>query len=592
MGLLLQYVLRYRSILTVLLLFAALSQIFSLAGPIIIQYQTDNILNKLSTLSATDFWNIVLITSLVTVIVALFARVFASVQQFYSSKLTELVAADIYTDGIQKSLNLSFAEFEDQRSGETLGIINKLRDDTKKLISLSVSTIYGAVIGIIFVSIYAFFIHWSIAVMFLTVIPLLSWLSLNLSLRIKAIQRDIVAMTTEMAGAATESLRNIELVKSLGLIEQENDRLAKTTQNIVHLELEKIRRVRTLTFIQGTTVQLLRTGVVVLLFFLAFHRDITIGQFFSIQFFTFFIFNPLYELGNVINTYRETEVSLENFKKILAKPNEANGQTGQEIDTLERIVFQNVGFSHPSNAGVYSIKDISIDFEKGKSVALVGPSGAGKTTLIKLLVGLYRPNTGAIQYNSFDQSDINMESLRQKVGMVTQESYLFAGSIRENLLFVKPEATEEQMHRVLLDAQCASILERAGKGLDTTIGEQGLKLSGGERQRLSIARALLRDPNILIFDEATSSLDSITEKEIMNTIRDLSSNKDRLSISIAHRLSTIMHVDRIIVLENGSIVEQGTHTQLLNEMGLYYALWRQQTGEINSLLEAKKASKK
>lgn len=564
-----------------LLLVAALSQIFSLTTPVLFQYQTDNILSKISTLSAQDFWYLTLITSLIGIVLALFARIFASIQQFYTSKITEQVAADIYTDGIQKSLRLSFVEFEDQRSGQTLGVINKLREDVKKLISSSISVVYGAVIGIVFVSIYSFFIHWSIALMFLVTIPLLSILSLVLSTRIKKIQKDIVVLSTELSGSATESLRNIELVKSLGLVDQENKRLDETTKQIVHLELEKIRRVRNLTFIQGTTVQFLRTVVVVLLFYLVFHGDITLGQLFSTQFFTFFIFSPLYELGNVINTYRETQVSLENFDAILKKADEPNSETGKNIEAVSHIKFDNVEFSHPSNASVYSLQNIHLNMKAGQSFALVGPSGAGKTTLIKLLVGLYRPIKGKIEYDGIDQSTINMQSLRQKMGIVSQESYLFAGTIRENLLFVQPHATEQDMLRVLKEAQCDSILARANNGLDTTIGEQGLKLSGGERQRLSIARALLRDPDVLIFDEATSSLDSLTEQEITKTIKQLSRSKDRITVSIAHRLSTIMHVDQILVMENGKISETGTHEQLLAAKGLYYALWRQQIGERN-----------
>jgi ATP-binding cassette, subfamily B, bacterial len=579
MKLLLDYIKKYKGMLWILLVFAALSQIFSLSGPILFQYQTDNILNKLGTLSSGDFWSLTLWTSLIGIGLALVARVASSIQQFYTSKLTEKVAARMYQDGIEKSLRLSFVEFEDQRSGQTLGVINKLRDDSKKLISSSIAVVYTTIIGITFAIIYTSFIHWSVAVMFAVVIPLLSVLSFALSKQIKAIQKTIVMESTELAGAATESLRNIELVKSLGLVDQENKRIDATTNRIVELELEKIRRVRALTFVQGTTVQFLRTAVVILLFFLAYHRDITIGQFFSIQFFTFFIFNPLYELGTVINTYRETQVSLENFSAIMAKEDEPNDIGGTQIEEIKQIEFKGVDFSHPSNATVYSIKDINLTMIAGKSVALVGPSGAGKTTLIKMLVGLYRPNKGTISYNGIDQSKVEIQSLRQKMGIVSQESYLFAGTIRDNLKFVKPDATEDQMMQVLNEAQCQNILKRAGNGLDTTIGEQGLKLSGGERQRLSIARSLLRDPDILIFDEATSSLDSITEQEITKTIKSLSKSKQRITVSIAHRLSTIMHVDTIVVLENGSVSETGTHEELLKNKGLYFAMWRQQVGK-------------
>jgi ATP-binding cassette subfamily B protein len=199
--------------------------------------------------------------------------------------------------------------------------------------------------------------------------------------------------------------------------------------------------------------------------------------------------------------------------------------------------------------------------------------------MMKLLVGLYRPNEGAIYYNGIDENSINFEDLRNQIGFVTQDTQLFSGTIKENLLFVNPPATEDDLTDALNKASCQNLLARAEKGLDTVIGEGGLKLSGGEKQRLSIARALLRKPRLLMFDEATSALDSITEEEITKTIRQVSSLNDQITILIAHRLSTIMHADRIYVLEKGVIVETGNHNELLEEKGLYYAMWRQQIGE-------------
>ncbi len=215
----------------------------------------------------------------------------------------------------------------------------------------------------------------------------------------------------------------------------------------------------------------------------------------------------------------------------------------------------------------------------GETIAFVGPSGSGKTTLVKLLVGLYHPNKGHIYYNGHDEVNINYEELRHQMGLVTQDPQLFSGTIKENLLFVNPSASDEDISRVLSQASCNNLLARAEKGLDTVIGEGGLKLSGGERQRISIARALLRQPRLMIFDEATSALDSLTEEEISHTIRDITSRREHMTIMIAHRLSTIMHADRIFVLEKGNIVETGNHSSLIAEKGLYYAMWRQQIGE-------------
>ena len=257
----------------------------------------------------------------------------------------------------------------------------------------------------------------------------------------------------------------------------------------------------------------------------------------------------------------------------------------KHLGTIDQLEFARVGFKHHT-ATQHAINDISFTVKTGETIAFVGPSGSGKTTMMKLLVGLYRPQTGKILYNGIDENNINFDDLRNQIGFVTQDTQLFSGTIKENLMFVNPAAPEEDLYDVLNKASCQNLLTRAEKGLDTMIGEGGLKLSGGEKQRLSIARALLRKPKLLIFDEATSSLDSLTEEEITATMRDVSATGDQITILIAHRLSTIMHADRIYVLEKGDIVETGNHEKLLEEKGLYYAMWRQQIGERKKLTAA------
>jgi ATP-binding cassette subfamily B protein len=433
-------------------------------------------------------------------------------------------------------------------------------------------------VGIVFVTVYAFTVHWIIAPVYFLTVPLLGWLSSTLSRRIKTVQKVIVAETTALAGATTESLRNIELVKSLGLAQQEVGRLNATTQKILKLELKKVRYLRSLSFVQGTAVNALRTSILFLMLYLIFTQQITVGQFFSLWIYSFFIFGPLQEMGTVINQYRETEVSLQNFQQILDTPREPRPERPVRVGPLEELAFENVSFTHHS-ATHPAVRDISFRLQRGGTLAFVGPSGAGKTTLVKLLVGLYRPQAGRILFNGVDSLEADMEGLRERIGFVTQDTQLFSGTIRENLLFVRPDASDAECLDALRRAACDGLLARAEKGLDTVIGEGGIKVSGGERQRLSIARALLRRPDLLVFDEATSSLDSLTEEEISRTIRDVAESRDVMNILIAHRLSTVMHADRIYVLERGHVVETGRHQELLDRTGLYYAMWRQQVGE-------------
>jgi ATP-binding cassette subfamily B protein len=283
-------------------------------------------------------------------------------------------------------------------------------------------------------------------------------------------------------------------------------------------------------------------------------------------------------MGNVIQHYREAGASLENFKNILDTEKEPVHPDSKNISQVEKIIFDKVSFKHLSSAKP-AIDEVSFEVGRGETIAFVGPSGSGKTTLVKLLVGLYTRQQGRQLYNQVEIEKLNLGGFRSQIGLVTQDTQLFAGTIRENLKFVNQFASDEELWAVLKKSAADSLMQRADKGLDTVIGEGGVKVSGGEKQRLSIARALLRHPNLLVFDEATSALDSLTEEQITATIRELSKDKHQITVLIAHRLSTVMHADRIYVLEKGKVAEVGAHTELLDQKGLYYAMWRQQIGE-------------
>jgi ATP-binding cassette subfamily B protein len=309
-----------------------------------------------------------------------------------------------------------------------------------------------------------------------------------------------------------------------------------------------------------------------------FFKIFTTGELIAMQFISTSIFMPLQDLGSIILSYREVEASISNFDHLMSRPIERRPDNPAEIGELQTIRFQDVVFRHKT-ATLNAIDKISFQVQAGETIAFVGPSGSGKSTLVKLLVGLYRPVQGVICFNQHPSSVIRYNELRRQIGFVTQDTQLFAGTIKANLLFVKPDATDDEIINALHKASCEQLLNNSVKGIDTIIGEGGMKLSGGEKQRISIARALLRHPRLLIFDEATSSLDSLTEEDITSTIRNISKFKEQITILIAHRLSTIMHADVIYVLEKGEIIETGSHEKLLSEKGLYYAMWRQQIGE-------------
>lgn len=584
------------------LFLAAVNQIFSLLDPYFFgrmfqdygvhshekgYYDSNNIFHATGTRSHAEFiWGVLGYLGIL-IGVAMVSRIAKAFQDYFGNVIVQKFGAKLFTDGLRHSLRLPFQEFEDQRSGETLSILTKVRTDTEKFIVSFINVLFGLLVGVIFVSVYSFTLHWSIMPVYFGGIVLLSLLTGFLSKRIKIIQGTIVKETTSLAGTTTESLRNIELVKSLGLTDQEVKRLNNNTYKILGLELKKVKSIRSLSFIQGTFVNALRQVIMFMLMWLIFGNVILPGQLLTLTFYSFFIFGPLQEIGNIIITYREAEASLHNFHNLMIKLPEQKPESPSPLGNIEELEFQNVIFKHQS-ASQPALNTISFDVKTGETIAFVGPSGSGKTTLVKLLVGLYRPAEGNILYNGVDGNDIDFDRLRTQIGFVTQDTQLFAGTIKENLLFVNPSSTEEEMLDALRKASCHSLLARASKGLDTIIGEGGIKISGGEKQRLSIARALLRHPHLLIFDEATSSLDSLTEEEITNTIKQVSSQKEQITILIAHRLSTIMHADRIYVLEKGEVVETGDHESLVRKMGLYYAMWRQQIGERKKTAGAQK----
>lgn len=578
MKLLYAYLQHYKKLIFLALLLAAVNQIFSFLDPWIFRKIIDKYVTHYQNYTTGEFFKGAGLLVLAAMGVAMVSRIAKNFQDYYVNVITQRVGARIYSDGLAHSLELPYQVFEDQRSGETLGILQKVRLDTEKLITAAINILFTSVIGITFVFTYAINIHWLIAVFYIAVIPVLGTVSSILSKKIKVVQKTIVSETTALAGSTTESLRNIELVKSLGLSAQEIKRLNNTTSRILNLELRKVKYVRSLSFVQGTLVNFLRNSILFLMMYLIYDGQITVGEFFALFLYSFFIFGPLQELGNIINTYRETEVSLANFRSIMNTPKEAKPANPVKVEHIEKLAFQNVSFKHLT-ARKKALSNISFSVSKGRTIAFVGPSGSGKTTLVKLLVGLYHPMEGVILYNDIDSSDIDLDQIREHIGFVTQDTQLFSGTIRENLLFVKPEASDKECMEALERAACQSLLARAQNGLDTVIGEGGVKVSGGEKQRLSIARSLLRQPDILVFDEATSALDSITEEEITRTIRSISAIDTRITILIAHRLSTIMHADTIFVLEKGQIIESGKHAELLEERGLYYAMWRQQIGE-------------
>jgi ATP-binding cassette, subfamily B, bacterial len=580
MNFLVTYLRPYRKIFVFVLILAAVNQVFSLMSPQVLRRLIDNYLTKVNTIDFTtqEYIHGILLWLGWFVWTAMVSRIAKNFQDYFVNVMTQRIWTSIYQDTIAHTFSLPYAVFENQQSWQLLAKLVKAKDSIQIYIASLINVVFFALVWVIFVLIYSLTVDRRVTTMYALLVPLMALTTLWLSKKIKKAQEAISSESNIVAGSITESIRNVSLIKMLWLVSQETKRLDLANQSILWLELKKIKTVRSIEFIQGTVINAMSTSLIWLLAYLVYTWDITVWELMTLYFYSFFVFGQLSQFWQVTKAYQEAKANHDILQDMMKQTPEASDDHLPQIDQVRTIAIKDVSFSYNIDKEV--IHNFSAHWKSGQTIAFVWPSGSGKSTILKLLCWLYVPTQGEIFINEYPTTGINLTALKHQIGIVSQDAQLFSWSIRDNLLFVAPHATDDDIRLVLKQASLESFIQELHEWLDALIGEWGIKLSWGQRQRLAIARALLRNPQILIFDEATSALDSLVEKEIADTIKDIShSRPDLMTVIVAHRLSTVMHANNIYVLEHWELSESGTHEELLTKHGLYAAMWRQQIGE-------------
>ncbi len=485
---------------------------------------------------------------------------------------SEKAIADLRTDIYQKLISLPITFFEENRTGD---LISRISADASKLFSIFSITlieffrqIITLVVGIIFLFISAP----RLSVIMLLTFPFVIILAMVFGRKIRKLSKDRQSELADSNSQLGETIQNIQVVKSFASETYENNKYRTTMAEVVRIAITYARARAWFSFF----IMTIFFGAICFIIYMGARMlqsgDMTAGELLSFVSYTGLIGGSIAGLGNFTTEIFGAIGATERIRNILSLDTELQLSETEALSQLTldgSVEFKNVNFTYPSRPDIQVLKNLNLSIKKGQKVALVGPSGAGKSTIFQLLLRFYPVQNGDIEVDGHTISDYDIRAFRDAIALVPQEVILFSGTIRENITYADQNATEEQIINAAKQSNAMEFIESFPEGLDTIIGERGVKLSGGQRQRIAIARAILKDPAILLLDEATSALDSESEKVVQDALDNLMIG--RTSIIIAHRLSTIVDVDNIYVLQNGEVKEEGKHSELMNiENGIYY----------------------
>ena len=510
--------------------------------------------------------------------VTLAASLIGVAETYINTWIAQHITFDMRNQMYQHLQKMSQRFFTTNNQGDIITRMTSDIDGVKAVVTNTFSSILSNSITLIIAMIAMFQKNWILALVGIIIVPLFTLPTRKAGKKRWTLTNESQQVNDEVNGILNETLSvsGQLLVKLFGKEKYEYERYEKANRRMIGLNIKESMagrwfRVVLTTFTSVGPMLLYLAGGILMM---KYNSDLTIGDIAVLVALLGRMYMPVNSLLNIqvewirsmalfkrIFDYFDIPVEIENAKDAVT-PDKVTGD----------VVFEHVEFSYEESKKI--LKDISFTLNAGKSIAIVGPSGSGKSTIVNLIPRLYDVDSGSVTFDGIDVRKLDLKFLRDQVGVVSQETYLFNGTIRENLLYAKPDATEEAMVEALKKANIWDFIEKQEKGIDTEVGNRGLKLSGGEKQRISIARIILKDPTIFIFDEATSALDSISEKKIQDAINPII--KSKTSILIAHRLSTILAADEILVVKDGTIAERGTHKELLNKEGVYRELYETQ----------------
>lgn len=559
-------IMHYKGVMSEVLIASFILQLFGLIAPLFTQVILDKVLVHRS-MTTLD------VLAVAFIVVSIFELLFNLLRGYIFNHTTSKIDAKLGTKLFSHLLSLPFVYFEKRKVGNIIARVRELDQIREFIANKSVTLILDVLFSFVFVAVMLLYsVKLTLVVLgFVTIIALLYFFVTPV---LRARLEEKFQMSAQSNAYLVEAVTGVQTVKSLALEGSMQKKWEEYLARYVQSGFNLTNLSNVLGALSGTLQKLMTIAMLYMGVTLVLDGQLSVGQLIAFQMFANQFSGPILRLVNLWNEFQQTLLSVDRLGDILNTPSEQANEKAITLDGINgQIVFDNVSFAYAPNLPPV-LKEVSLQIRPGTSVGIVGRSGSGKSTITKLIQCLYTPNQGAIYIDSVDIRHMNPKWLRNNIGVVLQENYLFSGTIRENIALSRPDAPMEAILHASRMAGSHEFITELSEGYDTPVGERGAALSGGQRQRIAIARALLTDPKILIFDEATSALDYESERIIQNNLRQI--QEGRTLIIVAHRLATIKDCRMIVVMDRGVVVEKGTHTGLLGHKGYYYNLYTHQ----------------